>query len=41
MCSMSFKTEKQMLYIIAFDGAYFLLAVMVGDDESMSPAKDG
>ena len=41
MCSMSFKTEKQMLYIIAFDGAYFLLAVMVGDNESMQPAKDG
>ena len=41
MCSMSFKTEKQMLYIIAFNGAYFLLAVMVGDNESMQPAKDG
>ena len=37
MCSMSFKTEKQMLYIIAFNGAYFLLAVMVEGDESSRP----
>ena len=29
----SFKTGKQMLYNIIFDGAYFLLAVMVGGDE--------
>ena len=41
MRSMPFKIEKHMLYNIAFDGAYFLLAVMVGDDESMQPAKDG
>ena len=32
---MSFKSEKQMLYNnILFDGAYFLLAVMVEEDES-------
>ena len=35
MRSMSFKTGKHMVYNIAFNGAYFLLAVMVGDDESM------
>ena len=35
MHSMSFKSEKQMLYNnILFDGAYFLLAVMVEEDES-------
>ena len=31
---MSFKTRKQMLYNNLFDGAYFLLAVMVEGDES-------
>ena len=41
MRSMSFKIGKHMVYNIAFNGAYFLLAVMVGDDESMQPAKDG
>ena len=41
MRSMPFKIEKHMLYNIAFDGAYLFLAVMVGDDESMQPAKDG
>ena len=35
MRSMSFKIGKHMLYNIAFDGAYFLLAVMVEEDESM------
>ena len=35
MHSMSFKSEKQMLYNnILFDGVYFLLAVMVEEDES-------
>ena len=34
MHSMSFKTGKRMLYNFFFDGAYFLLAVMVEGDES-------
>ena len=34
MRSMSFKTGTQILYsIILFDGAYFVLAVMVEGDE--------
>ena len=35
MRSMSFEIGKHLLYNIAFNGAYFLLAVMVGDDESV------
>ena len=41
MHSMSFKIGKHMLYNIVFNGAYLLLSVMVGDNESMLPAKDG
>ena len=38
MHSMSFKSEKRILYNnILFDGAYFLLAVMVEEDESSRP----
>ena len=34
MHSMSFKTGKRICFTIFFDGAYFLLAVMVEGDES-------